>query len=159
MKNNLFISIVAILIGGFFASSVVADDKNHHDNLVKFKGGIGVIPISNVALDATTGAVIITRNMVRGVNSPGQIWRIKDLEAKIKDNGDIKVKGEGLLLAGGNNIGMRHRVWQPSFFVVIRRSHHPVWRLRLMATSKSRAYLALYLFQVSVKPRCSSFGA
>jgi len=105
MKKNLSISIVAILIGGFFASSVVADDKRHHDNLVKFKGGIGVIPISNVALDATTGAVIITRNMVRGVNSPGQIWRIKDLEAKIKDNGDIKVEGEGLLLAGGNNIG------------------------------------------------------
>lgn len=104
MKKNLFISIVAILIGGFFASSVVADDKHHHDTLVRFKGGIGVIPISNVAPDAT-GAVIITRNMVRGVNSPGQIWRIKDLEAKIKDNGDIKVEGEGLLLAGGNNIG------------------------------------------------------
>jgi hypothetical protein len=106
--KNLFISIVAVLIGGFFASAVVADNNHHprHDkSLVKFKGGIGVIPISNVALDATTGAVIITRNMVRGVNSPGQIWRIKDLEAKIKDNGDIKVEGEGLLLAGGNNIG------------------------------------------------------
>jgi hypothetical protein len=108
MKKNLFISIVAILIGGFFASPLVADsnhDRKRDDILVKFKGGIGVIPISNVALDATTGAVIITRNMVRGVNSPGQIWRIKDLEAKIKNNGDIKVEGEGLLLAGGNNIG------------------------------------------------------
>ena len=104
MKKNLFISIVAILIGGSLASSAVADDRRQHDTLVKFKGGIGAIPISNVAPDAT-GAVIITRNMVRGVNSPGQIWRIKDLEAKIKDNGDIKVEGEGLLLAGGNNIG------------------------------------------------------
>ncbi len=53
MKKNLFISIVAILIGGFFALSVVADDKHDHNTLVKFKGGIGVIPISNVALDAT----------------------------------------------------------------------------------------------------------
>ena len=33
MKKNLFISIVAILIGGFFASSVVADDKHDHEYL------------------------------------------------------------------------------------------------------------------------------
>jgi hypothetical protein len=72
---------------------------------VKFRGGIGVIPISNVAVDAITGAITVTRNMVRAVNSPGQIWRIKDLEAKIENNGDIKVDGEGLLLARGNNIG------------------------------------------------------
>jgi hypothetical protein len=107
MKKNLFISTVAILIGGFFASSLVADSNHHRrhdDTLVKFKGGIGAIPISNVALDAT-GAVIVTRNMVRGVNSPGQIWRIRDLDAKIKTNGDIKVEGKGLVLAGGNSIG------------------------------------------------------
>ena len=105
MKKSLLVSIVAILIGGFFVSSVVADDKRQHDTLVKFKGGIGAIPISNVALDATTGAVIITRNMVRGVNSPGQIWRIGDLKAKVEVNGHIRVDGRGLLLAGGNNIG------------------------------------------------------
>ena len=107
MKNNLLVSILAVLIGGFFAPSLAADknDRNHDNSFVKFKGGIGVIPISNVAVDATTGVVTVTRNMVRGVNSPGQIWRIKDLDAKIKSNGDIKIIGEGLLLAGGNNIG------------------------------------------------------
>ena len=108
MKKSLLVSILVVLIGGFFASSLVADSNHHRkhdDTLVKFKGGIGAIPISNVALDATTGAVIITRNMVRGVNSPGQIWRIRDLEAKIKTNGDIKVEGKGLVLAGGNSIG------------------------------------------------------
>jgi hypothetical protein len=108
MKKSLFVSILVVLIGGFLASSLVADDNHDrkHDNiLVKFKGGIGVIPISNVVVDATTGAITVNRNMVRGVNSPGQIWRIKDLEAKIKDNGDIKVEGKGLVLAGGNGIG------------------------------------------------------
>jgi hypothetical protein len=74
------------------------------NKLVRFKGGIGVIPISNVVVDAT-GAITVNRNMVKGVNSPGQPWRIKDLEATIKNNGDIKIEGEGLLLAGGNNIG------------------------------------------------------
>jgi hypothetical protein len=108
MKKSLLISVLVVLIGGFFASSLVADsnhDRKHDDNLVKFKGGIGVIPISNVAVDATTGAVTVTRNMVRGVNSPGQIWRIGDLKAKVKVNGHIRVDGQGLLLAGGNNIG------------------------------------------------------
>ena len=105
MKKSLLVTLLVVLIAGFFISSVVADDTSRHDNLVKFKGGIGVIPISNVTLDATTGAAIVSRNMVRGVNSPGQIWRIKDLNATIKANGDIKVEGEGLLLAGGNNIG------------------------------------------------------
>src|SRR5678815_2031504 len=106
MKNNLLVSILVILIGGFFGPSLAADnnDRDSDNSYVKFRGGIGVIPISNVIVDATTG-VTVTRNMVRGVTSPGQIWRIEDLDAKIKSNGDIKVIGEGLLLAGGNNIG------------------------------------------------------
>ena len=104
MKKSLFLSIVAILIGGFFALPVKADDRRHQDTLVKFKGGIGVIPISNVVV-AADGTITVNRNTVRGVNSPGQIWRIKDLDAKIKTNGDIKVEGKGLVLAGGNGIG------------------------------------------------------
>src|SRR5262249_48056507 len=104
MKKSLFISVVTILMGGFFASSLLADDRHHHDTLVKFKGGIGVIPISNVVV-AADGTITVNRNMVRGVNSPGQIWRIANLEARIKTNGDIKIEGKGLLLAGGNTIG------------------------------------------------------
>jgi hypothetical protein len=103
MKKSQVVSMLVVLL--LFASSAIAEDKRHHDTLVKFKGGIGAIPISNVAVDANTGAVTVTRNMVRGVNSPGQIWTIKQLEARIKTNGDIKVEGKGLVLAGGNSIG------------------------------------------------------
>jgi hypothetical protein len=106
MKKNLFISIVAILIGGFFASSVVADDKRDHDTLVKFKGGIGVHPVSNVAVVVGPPlAVTVNQNIVRGVNPAGQIWVIDKLDARVKTNGDIKVKGKGLILGGGNNAG------------------------------------------------------
>ena len=108
MKQNLLVSILVILIGGFFAPTLEADDNNNRNldnSFVRFRGGIGVIPISNVTVDATTGAIAVTRNMVRGVNSPGQIWRIEDLDVKIKTNGDIKVEGKGLVLAGGNGIG------------------------------------------------------
>ena len=106
MKKNLFISIVAILIGGFFASSIVADDRRDHDTLVKFKGGIGVHPISNVTVVAGPPlAVTVTQNIVRGVNPAGQLWVIDELEARVKTNGEIKVKGKGLILAGGNSAG------------------------------------------------------
>ncbi|HSE89816.1 MAG TPA: hypothetical protein VLJ79_26620 [Candidatus Binatia bacterium] len=89
MKKSLFISIIAVLIGGFFASSVAAD------TLVKFKGGIGVIAVRSLT----------QLNVVRGVNPAGQPWVIHDLKARVKTNGEIKVEGEGLLLGGGDNIG------------------------------------------------------
>ena len=91
----LFLGIVTPL-------SVAADDS-----LVKFKGGIEVIPVSSAAgaLNADGTSPNVNRNVVRGVNPPGQLWTIADLRADVKADGSIKVKGRGLLLAGGNGIG------------------------------------------------------
>jgi len=91
----LFLGIVTPL-------SAAADDS-----LVKFKGGIGVIPVSSAAgaLNADGTSPNVNRNVVRGVNPPGQLWRIADLRADVKADGSIKVRGRGLLLAGGNGIG------------------------------------------------------
>lgn len=78
------------------------------DSLVRFEGGIGVIPVSSVAGAANpdTGTFPdVNRNDVRGVPPGGQIWVIARLSADVKTNGRIRVKGEGLLLGGGNNIG------------------------------------------------------
>jgi len=77
------------------------------DSLVKFKGGIGVIPVSSAAgaLNADGTSPNVNRNVVRGVNPPGQIWVIADLRADVKTDGRIKVRGRGLLLGGGNGIG------------------------------------------------------
>jgi hypothetical protein len=89
-----------------FASPLRAEDHS----LVRFDGGIGVIPVSNITLTdptVTTGPVATgTRNIVRGVNPPGQIWRIDRLKADIDTDGRIRVEGRGLLLAGGNNVGL-----------------------------------------------------
>lgn len=95
----------ALLLGTVFSLSASADDS-----LVKFKGGIGVIPVSSgvaVAPTLPTAAVVesVSRNIVRGVQPPGQIWVIDDLKTDVKANGAIKVRGKGLLLGGGNNIG------------------------------------------------------
>jgi hypothetical protein len=84
---------------GLLAPSVMADDT-----LASFKGGIGVIPVSSgVGMGAT--AEVVNRNIVRGVQPAGQIWVIRGLEAKVTTNGDIEVKGRGLVLGGGNNVG------------------------------------------------------
>ena len=77
-----------------------------NDSLVTFKGGIGVDPISNVVVSATTPSVITaTANAVRGISPAGQIWVIADLHADVSVDGHIRVKGRGLLLGGGNGIG------------------------------------------------------
>jgi hypothetical protein len=74
------------------------------DTLVKFRGGIGVIPVSSGVGTATT-AEVVNRNIVRGVQPPGQLWRIGDLRATVRTDGTISVRGTGLILAGGNGIG------------------------------------------------------
>jgi hypothetical protein len=65
------------------------------DTFLKFDGGIGVHPVSNLT----------TPNAVRGVPPPGQIWVIRALRAEIEQGGHITARGRGLLLGGGNNIG------------------------------------------------------
>jgi len=103
MRKYLCTFAFVILVGGLTGSSVFADES-----LLRFKGGIGVIPISNVIVDTTTDPITVTavnRNVVRGVNSPGQIWVIKDLDARVSTSGEIRVKGKGLILGGGNSVG------------------------------------------------------
>lgn len=69
------------------------------DNGLKFKGGIGVVPVTGVAANGT-----VNLNVVRGV-SPGGPWRIAALEAEVTSDGRIRLEGRGLLLASGNGIG------------------------------------------------------
>lgn len=98
--------VLALALGAVLPLSAGAEDS-----LVKFKGGIGVQPVSNISGVATnppTNTIFpeVTRNIVRGVNPAGQIWVIGKLKANIKFDGRIKVDGRGLLLGGGNNIGL-----------------------------------------------------
>ena len=87
----LVVALVALAFTG------IASAQDNVD--VKFKGGIGVIPVTGVAAN---GAVNL--NIVRGVNPAGP-WRIADLNAVVESNGHIRVRGRGLLLAAGNGIG------------------------------------------------------
>ena len=78
MKSNLFVSVL-LVSAGFFVSPLRADDT-----LARFKGGIGVHPVSNVAgTPVGTNFPDVTRNVVRGINPAGQLWVIQDLEARV----------------------------------------------------------------------------
>jgi hypothetical protein len=96
------VALLALVLAAFTPLSVWADDS-----LVRFEGGVGVHPVSNVSGPANADGSFpdVTRNIVRGVNPAGQIWIIADLRAKVKADGSIRVDGRGLLLAGGNAIG------------------------------------------------------
>jgi hypothetical protein len=84
--------------------ALVSPLRAEDHSLVRFDGGIGVIPVSNVTV--VNGVTTATRNVVRGINSPGQIWVISRLRADIDTDGRIKASGRGLLLGGGSNIGL-----------------------------------------------------
>jgi hypothetical protein len=82
------------------------------ESLVKFEGGIGVIPVSSAAGTQNANSTFpdVNRNDVFGTPPGGQPWVIRSLSADVKldDRGTaarISVNGRGLLLAGGNNIG------------------------------------------------------
>jgi len=95
----MFRKLAVLFVGMVVPLAALADDS-----LAKFKGGIGVIPVSSGQGAAAT-ATVVNRNLVRGVQPPGQIWVIADLKAEVKTDSSIKVRGKGLLLGGGNGIG------------------------------------------------------
>jgi hypothetical protein len=68
--------------------------------LFKFDDGTGVQPfISN------SGVPVL--NTVAGVAPGGAPWLIRSFDALIRKNGDVRARGEGVLLAGTNNLGTR----------------------------------------------------
>jgi len=92
-----------LFLGVIFSLSAAADDNT----VARFKGGIGVIPVSSGVAPVVSQLTseVVNRNFVRGVQPAGQIWVIDKLDARVSMNGHIRVKGKGLILGGGNNAG------------------------------------------------------
>jgi len=102
MKRPSRILTALLFILGTLAPPVLADDT-----LVRFEGGIGVIPVSRAAAPQNADGTFqnVVRNDVLGTPPGGQPWVIANLSAEVEVDGRITVDGEGLLLAGGNGIG------------------------------------------------------
>ena len=104
MNTRVITAAVSLAVLAF-AFPAAADER-----LVRFDGGIGVIPVSSGVGDVTppnpNQNANVNRNVVRGVQPAGQIWVIEGLRADVRTDGSISVDGRGLLLGGGNNIGL-----------------------------------------------------
>jgi hypothetical protein len=90
-------TVCGLLVGLILAVTAIASAQETTD--LRFRGGIGVIPVTGVAASG-----LVTLNVIRGVNPAGP-WRIANLDADVSSEGHIRVKGRGLLLAAGNGIG------------------------------------------------------
>lgn len=101
MIRGMLLALIALAVTGMASAQRddVDDSILNESALVKFKGGIGVIPVTGVAATGT-----VNLNVVRGINPAGP-WRIADLAANVKSDGHIRVKGRALLLAAGDGIG------------------------------------------------------
>ncbi|MGL4231670.1 MAG: hypothetical protein ACRCWJ_09925 [Casimicrobium sp.] len=94
---NKSISVLAVASTLFAASTTVASDDR--DTLVRFDGGIGSQPFAS-----GTGGVPVP-NDVKGVPPGGRPWPISALKATVRTDGTISVKGKGMILGGGANVG------------------------------------------------------
>jgi len=101
MKSSIIAVVLSLSIGAVGSLSFA------EDHLVRFEGGIGVTPVSSVAVPVNDGGTFqnVNRNDVRGVAPGGQPWVIQRLKADVGIDGSVRVDGEGLLLSGGNNVG------------------------------------------------------
>jgi hypothetical protein len=82
------------LSAGLLSLAALAPLAAHADPLVRFEDGIGVQPLKAGGLP----------NTVFGVNPGGFPWVISRLSADVSTDGQVRVDGRGLLLAGGNGV-------------------------------------------------------
>ncbi len=98
-----------LAIAGLAAAGTAIAGGANFNTLFVFDGGTGVQPLR-------AGA---TANTVAGVAPGGAPWLIREFDAVIKKNGDIRAHGEGVLLAGTDNLGTRAGPSQGHSFAVL----------------------------------------
>ena len=91
-----------LAVAGLIAAGTAFGHGYDRDNsiLFKFDGGIGVQPFRSQA-----GAPVL--NTVAGVPPGGAPWGMTSFTATIKNTGEIRARGTGVLLWGADGIGTR----------------------------------------------------
>lgn len=96
MKISRFLALAGLVAAG----TAVAGGGGNSSTLFKYDGGTG-----NQVFRSAAG--VPTLNTVAGVAPAGAPWGITSLDATIRTNGDIRARGEGVLLWGADGIGSR----------------------------------------------------
>jgi hypothetical protein len=97
MKIKSLLAVAGLIAAGTAFGHGYDRDSNI---LFKFDGGIGVQPFRSQA-----GAPVL--NVVAGVNPGGAPWGMTSFTATIKNTGEIRARGTGVLLWGADGIGTR----------------------------------------------------
>ena len=96
MKRYKLLAIAGLMIAG----NAFAHGNGPSNLLFSFDGSIGVQPFRSAA-------GVPALNTVAGVPPGGIPWGMSSFEATIKLTGEIRARGTGVLLLGGDNIGTR----------------------------------------------------
>lgn len=95
------LSRIAGLVGLLAAGTALAGGGSYNSSILfKFSGGTG-----NQVFRSAAGAP--TLNTVAGVPPGGAPWGLSSFEATIKTTGEIRARGEGVLLLGADGLGTR----------------------------------------------------
>src|SRR3954467_7980716 len=89
-----------LAVAGLAAAGTAVAHGPAFNILFKFDGGIGVQPFRSQA-----GAPVL--NTVAGVTPGGAPWGISSFKATIRNTGEIRARGTGVLLWGADGIGTR----------------------------------------------------
>src|SRR3954464_14247531 len=89
-----------LLLASVLTTGIAAAGGSSFDVLLRFDGGVGVQPFRSSA-----GAPVL--NTVAGVAPGGAPWLIRSFDAVIRKTGDVRARGEGVLLAGADGLGTR----------------------------------------------------
>jgi hypothetical protein len=93
MKKALLSAAVGMLAASYVLPAMA------NDGLVKFGGGIGSQPFASINGQAAPNDVLT-------IPPGGRPWFINKLKAVVRVDSTISVKGEGLILGGGGNVGL-----------------------------------------------------
>lgn len=102
-RSIVMATAVLVLVAAltFVATATSASSSS---TLVRFRGGVGVQPVSSGVGTGPT-ATTVNRNIVRGVQPATSPWVIADFQAKVEADGHIRASGRGLIFAGGDTTG------------------------------------------------------
>lgn len=100
MKITSLLAVAGLIAAGT-AFAHDGGDRNDRNVLFRFDGGTGVQPFRSGA------GGVPALNVVAGVSPGGAPWGLTSFQATIKNTGEIRARGTGVVLLGADGIGTR----------------------------------------------------
>jgi hypothetical protein len=101
MKITSLLAVAGLIAAGTAVAHDGWGDRNDRNVLFKFEGGTGVQPFRSGA------GGVPALNVVAGVSPGGAPWGLSSFQATIKNTGEIRARGTGVVLLGADGIGTR----------------------------------------------------